>query len=107
MSIIKHGVICRMPDNKFGYFGWPSIARMDDGTLLLVYNPVTESWGARSPITIAESKDNGETWRDLCDLQTEPGEFSYPAITHAENKVYITYTYKRENIAYWEFEYEE
>lgn len=90
-----------LPNNNSGI----DLTRMDDGTLLLVYNPVTESWGVRSPITIAESKDNGATWQDLCDLQTEPGEFSYPAIVNVGSKVFITYTHKRENIAYWEFEY--
>ena len=30
-----HGVICSMPKEKFGYFGWPSIARQDDGTLVV------------------------------------------------------------------------
>ena len=29
------GVICSMPKEKFGYFGWPSIARQDDGTLIV------------------------------------------------------------------------
>ena len=29
----ENGVVCRVPDSPFGYFGWPSIARMADGTL--------------------------------------------------------------------------
>ena len=29
------GVICSMPKEKFGYFGWPSIARQADGTLIV------------------------------------------------------------------------
>lgn len=90
-----------LPNNNSGI----DLTRMDDGTLLLVYNPVQESWGLRTPISIAESKDNGETWTKLCDLESEPGEFSYPAIVRAGNEVHITYTYKRENIAYWKFEY--
>ena len=90
-----------MPNNNSGI----DLTRLDDGTLLLVCNPVTESWGARSPISIAQSGDNGEIWEKICDLQTEPGEFSYPAIVSVGNRVYITYTYKRKNIAYWEFEY--
>ncbi len=28
-----HGVICAMPKDTFGYFGWPSVTRMEDGTL--------------------------------------------------------------------------
>lgn len=90
-----------LPNNNSGI----DMTQMPDGTLLLVYNPVQESWGMRTPISIAQSKDNGLTWTKLCDLQTEPGEFSYPAIVSKGETVYITYTYKRENIAYWEFVY--
>jgi len=89
-----------VPNNNSGI----DMTQLPDGTLLLVYNPVQESWGLRSPISIAQSDDDGKTWTKLCDLQTEPGEFSYPAIVNVGNKVYITYTYKRENVAYWEFE---
>ncbi|MEI8228893.1 MAG: hypothetical protein WCH77_11630, partial [Planctomycetota bacterium] len=32
----EHGVVCRLPGERFGYFAWPTIARMDDGTLLVV-----------------------------------------------------------------------
>ena len=90
-----------VPNNNSGI----DLTQLPDGTLLLVYNPVQESWGLRSPISIAQSDDDGKTWTKLCDLQTEPSEFSYPAIVNVGNQVYITYTYKRENVAYWEFEY--
>lgn len=90
-----------LPNNNSGI----DLTQLPDGTLLLAYNPVQESWGMRTPISIAESKDNGETWTKLCDLQTEQGEFSYPAIVSVGNRVYITYTYNRENVAYWEFIY--
>ena len=29
-------IICHNPDSVFGYFGWPSIARLPDGTLAMV-----------------------------------------------------------------------
>ena len=29
----ENGVVCRVPNCDFGYFGWPSIARLEDGTL--------------------------------------------------------------------------
>ncbi len=31
----SHGIVCRLPDEMFGYFGWPSVARLDDGTLMV------------------------------------------------------------------------
>ncbi len=91
----------KLPNNNSGI----DLARMPDGTLLLVCNPVQESWGARTPISILESKDGGENWERLCDLETGPGEFSYPSIAVLWDRVHITYTYNRENIAYWEFDW--
>ena len=29
----ENGVVCRIPDSPFGYFGWSSIALKADGTL--------------------------------------------------------------------------
>ena len=26
-------IVCNNPDSVFGYFGWPSVARLPDGTL--------------------------------------------------------------------------
>ena len=30
----RHGVVSSFPDDFFGYFGWPTLARMEDGTLV-------------------------------------------------------------------------
>ena len=27
----EHGIVCRLPGKKLGYFGWPTVARLDDG----------------------------------------------------------------------------
>lgn len=90
-----------LPNNNSGI----DLTRMPDDTLLLVYNPVSGNFVERSPISIAVSRDNGGSWEKVCDLQNEPGEFSYPAIVNADNRVFITYTYNRRNVAYWEFEW--
>ena len=90
-----------MPNNNSGI----DLTRLDTGELLLVYNPVRENFGLRSPISVAVSRDGGESWEKLCDLEAEPGEFSYPAIVSCGTHIYITYTHKRENIAYWEFDW--
>lgn len=39
------------------------------------------------------------------DLDTGDGEFSYPCIVAEENILYISYTWKRKAIRYFELEY--
>ena len=59
----RHGVIASYPDDFYGYFGWPTITRMDDGTL------VVSSSGLRNyhvcpfgRTVICTSRDEGELW---------------------------------------------
>ena len=33
----KHGIICRLAGEEFSYFGWPSTAELDDGSLYTAY----------------------------------------------------------------------
>ncbi|MCR4572838.1 MAG: glycoside hydrolase [Lentisphaeria bacterium] len=58
-----NGVICSMPHDKFGYFGWPSIARQADGTLLVAASGFRNQhvcpWGRT---VVCKSHDNGVTW---------------------------------------------
>lgn len=78
--------------------------RADNGNVYLVCNPVAKDWGARSPLTLFVSKDNGDHFERLLDLETESGEFSYPAIIADGNRLYITYTWNRKRIALAEIE---
>ncbi|WP_405379520.1 exo-alpha-sialidase [Phascolarctobacterium sp.] len=84
-----------MPNNNSGL----DLVRTDDGAIYLVCNPVAANWGMRSPLTLFKSTDEGATWQKLLDLETEPGEFSYPAIIAHDGVIYITYTHNRQNIA--------
>jgi predicted neuraminidase len=72
---------------------------MADGTLALACNPVAGNWATRSPLSILFSADNGETWPERIDVETEPGEFSYPAIIEVEAGLRISYTWNRRRIA--------
>lgn len=74
------------------------IAKLTDGTLTLVCNPVTKG---RHPLSILLSKDNGQTWPHRLDIETEAGEYSYPAIIPTATGVAITYTHNRKTVAYW------
>ncbi|MFC1461145.1 sialidase family protein [Verrucomicrobiota bacterium] len=59
----EHGIVCSMPKDRFGYFGWPSVARMGDGALVVGASGLrTEHicpWGKTVLFT---SQDEGHTW---------------------------------------------
>jgi predicted neuraminidase len=68
---------------------------LKDGRHLLVHNPVARG---RSPLIVSVSA-NGRTWSPVVTLESEPGEYSYPAIIQGrDGKVHITYTWKRQRI---------
>ncbi|TDE16656.1 sialidase family protein [Dyadobacter psychrotolerans] len=79
------------------------LAKLADGTLVLVYNPDAKNWGSRTPLTIAISQDNGKTWPDQFDLDKgkKGDEFSYPAIVSWGDSVAVSYTWNRQKIAFW------
>ncbi|TNJ65610.1 neuraminidase (sialidase) [Paenibacillus hemerocallicola] len=86
-----------LPNNNSGI----DLARMDDGLLALAYNPVAGRRGARTPLVVRFSIDNGANWDAEFVLEDEPGEYSYPAIVASGDELHIAYTWKRERIAYW------
>ncbi len=59
----EHGVVCRLAGEKLGYFGWPTVARLDDGTLIVASSGLRSShvcpWG-KTMLNI--SHDSGRTW---------------------------------------------
>ena len=66
-----------------------------DGRHLVVYNHATR---ARTPLNVAVS-DDGEAWEPALVLESEPGEYSYPAVIQTrDGLVHVTYTWKRQNI---------
>lgn len=75
---------------------------LKDSRHLLVYNHTIRyegKWGGpRSPINVAISKD-GKKWFAVTELETEPGEFSYPAVIQStDGMVHIIYTWKRKTV---------
>jgi predicted neuraminidase len=59
---------------------------------LMVYNHTTKG---RSPLNVAVSLD-GSTWKNVLTLESEPGEYSYPAVIQtSDGRLHITYTWKR------------
>jgi predicted neuraminidase len=76
-----------------------------DGRHALVYNPTHLG---RSPLALALSDDDGQTWRTARVLESDPGEYSYPAVIQAANgAVHTTYSWKRERIRHQWFTLDE
>lgn len=96
-----------LPNNNSGI----DLAKLSDGTLVLSYNPRENipgmTKGARTPLILSYSEDNGETWQELCVLENEDGAFAYPSIISNENdEIMVVYSANREKIIYWHIEVE-
>ncbi len=86
-----------IPNNNSGV----DCVKTEDGRVWLVSNPTDTD--ERSPLTLSVSDDNGLTFKEAAVLEDKPGgEFSYPAIIADGDRLYITYTYQREKIAFAE-----
>ena len=96
----SHAYQTTLPNNNSGI----DLVKLENGVLFLVFNPVKKNWGERSPISLARSINNGTTWETLMNLDSGEGEYSYPAITSSKNKLFISYSFKRESVAFWEIE---
>lgn len=68
---------------------------MKDGRHVLIYNHTPKG---RSPLNVAVSV-NGVDWQAALALETEPGEYSYPAVIQtADGLLHVSYTWKRKKI---------
>src|ERR1041384_5981437 len=58
-----HGIICRLPGERFSHFGWPSVTRMEGGTLVAAASGLRCAhvcpWGKT---VLFWSHDEGRTW---------------------------------------------
>ena len=98
----------QLPNNNCGL----DLTRLEDGRLVLVYNPVSGNWAARSPIAFSVSEDKGVTWSGPqildhvpCEKNEERAEFSYPAVVSRGKDIFLTYTWKRQSIAFWQIRF--
>ena len=72
------------------------LARLPNGHLVLAFN---NSPTQRTPLSMALSEDDGRTWPFVRDLETDPGEYSYPSLAVTPGGViHLTYTWKRKSI---------
>jgi predicted neuraminidase len=73
--------------------------RLTDGRVVLVCNPVSEG---RTPLSVLVSEDNGATWPRRIDLETGPGEYSYPSVIQADDgRLHVVATHERKRIFHY------
>jgi len=76
------------------------VVRLKDGRFVMIYNHTPRG---RTPLNLAVSKD-GESWTMFHAIESEPGEYSYPAmIQGSDGNLHITFTWKRQKIKYVKF----
>ena len=85
-----------IPHNNSGI----DVAPLTDGRLVLACNPIESRLSRRTPLSLLVSNDGGETWSDRVDVETEPGEFSYPALIPDGDGLALAYTWNRRRIAF-------
>ena len=77
-----------------------SMRRLKNGHVFLVFNNQDHS---RTPLHIARSLDEGRTWSKPLELETNPGEYSYPSVLQtSDGKIHIIYTFRRYSIKHVE-----
>jgi predicted neuraminidase len=91
-----HPVPTGLPNNNSSM----QVTRLQSGALALAYNHQQQR--LRSPLNVALSDDQGETWpycRELEPFNPDGAEFSYPAILQTpDGLIHVAYTYKRTHI---------
>lgn len=79
-----------------------SLLKLDDGALLLAYNPTTRG---REMLRLALSYDNGRTWPHSVGIESEAGqEFSYPELLATrDGMLHLGYTHRRKSMRHLVF----
>ena len=73
------------------------VVRVTGTRLICAYN---HSERNRYPLSLARSENGGVEWERLGDLETEPGEYSYPSLLLGPHGLHLAYTYRRELVKF-------
>jgi predicted neuraminidase len=78
-----------------------SMVQLSNKNLALAFNDSTVD---RTPLSIARSTDEGQTWEEPLHLESNPGEYSYPCIIQSsDGQIHVSYTFRRYSIKHVEF----
>ena len=59
----EHGVVCSLPGDFYGYFGWPTVARMESGALVVAASGLRNAHVCPFGRTVLlRSDDQGGMW---------------------------------------------
>lgn len=89
-------------ESKIDVISW------DENTILMAYNntPVAD-WHERSPLTLAASYDEGESWENLCELAPAPGNKCQPAMCKdKDGRLHVIYMHRHTAIEHLVLELE-
>ena len=59
---VRHGVVASLPTDTFGYFGWPTVCRMDDGQFVCVASGMRNEHNCPFGRNIICVSTDGEAW---------------------------------------------
>jgi predicted neuraminidase len=77
-----------------------SMRKLKNGHVILVFNNQDNS---RTPLHIALSTDEARSWQKPLQLESNPGEYSYPSVMQSsDGKIHIIYTFRRYSIKHVE-----
>jgi predicted neuraminidase len=77
-----------------------SMWKLKNGHVILVFNNQDNS---RSPLHIGLSTDEARTWGKPLQLESNPGEYSYPSVMQSsDGTIHIIYTFRRYSIKHIE-----
>lgn len=88
---MKHGFIMHEPENKFGYFGWPSITRLESGRLVVVASGYRfKHLCPFGKIVMSYSDDDGLSWSKPKIIYNSPLDDRDAGIVSKGSQVLIT-----------------
>ena len=89
----RHGIVCRIPGERMGYFAWPGLARLDDGTLFAASSGLRSQhvcpWGKT---VLNVSTDEGQTWSIPRVINNSPLDDRDTGLLHlGQNRLLVTW----------------
>jgi hypothetical protein len=95
----EHGIVCRLPKGeRFSYFGWPTVARLDDGTLMVASSGLRAEHICPFGKTVLNiSRDDGATWEHDWIIRDDgpDGDLGYPSTVELADGSLFTVCYQK------------